>query len=155
MAIKWSKINFKLVKRLRGLAELSFNNGDYIGAFVLQVLFLEGTLVLIVKKLLDQKGVDKELSNKFSQEYPTFVSLADYFFLLTTDYDVFNKLKDLNKRRNTIIHNIFEFETFDVLQQESRKLYLESRDLEFYVLGQYLSKFLKNNPEVEKIESTN
>ncbi len=150
MAIKWNKIDFDLVKRLRGLAELSCNNGDYIGAFVLQMLFLEGTLVFIVKNLLNQKRVDKELSNKFSQGYPTFASLMDYFFLLTTNHDIFNKLRDVNKRRNKIIHNIFEFETFDALQQESRELYLESRKLEVDLIGQYLSKFLKNKKLIEK-----
>lgn len=146
MAIKWEKINFDLIKRLQILAKSSFDNGDYLGASVLQILFLEGSLSLAVGLLLEQRDLEKGFADKYSQGYQSFNSLIDFFFLLSLDKEIYSKLREINKKRNKIIHNIFEFSTFDQILQESRELYLESYNLDTLLRDKYFPK--KDNKEI-------
>ncbi|PIW91891.1 MAG: hypothetical protein CO031_01690 [Candidatus Nealsonbacteria bacterium CG_4_9_14_0_2_um_filter_37_38] len=137
MAIKWSKINQELIIRLRKSAKFLFDDGDYIGASVIEMVFLEGTLSLATRLQLLKKGTPPEKTPEFMEKYSSFVDLIKYFFLLTQDQYLYNELKDINRQRNKMIHELLEFKTFDELQQEARQVYLKAGILEKYLVDNH------------------
>jgi regulator of replication initiation timing len=143
MAIKWSKINRELIIRLRKSAKFLFDDGDYIGASVIEMVFLEGTLSLATRLQLLKKGVPLEKAPEFMERYSSFIDLIKYFFLLTQDQYLYDEIKDINRQRNKMIHELLEFKTFDELQQEARHLYLKAESLEEYLVNNYFEEKFK------------
>jgi|GEM_PF-5551385 len=72
MAIRFDKVNFDLLQLLRKEAQISFDRTDYFGALVLQMLFLEATIAVIVVGQLIDKKLDVKFHEIFYQKYPTF-----------------------------------------------------------------------------------
>lgn len=147
MAIKWSKINQELITRLRKSAKFLFDNSDYIGASVIEMVFLEGTLSLATRFQLLKKGVPLEKTPEFMEQYSSFVDLIRYFFLLSQNEYIYNELKLINQKRNKMIHELLEFKTFDELQQEARNIYLKAESLEEYLVNNYFEEKLEKRKE--------
>lgn len=136
MAINFSKINLDLAGKLRVSAQRSFDDGKYIEAFTIQMLFLEATIAFIVWNILFRKDISFEKKEDIA--FPThFSSLINYFYTLTFEKDMYQQLKNINTRRNKIIHQLLTFQTFDSLQQEARVLYISARELELQLLTKY------------------
>jgi hypothetical protein len=140
MAIRWSKINKDLIIKLRKSAKSLFDDGDYIGASVIQMLFLEATLSLTIKLQLFKKGISSERAPEFIKKYFSLSVLINYFYLLKQDKYIYNELKNINEKRNKMIHNLLEFKTFDELKQEARSVYLKAGILEKYLVDNYFGK---------------
>lgn len=141
MSINLEKINYELICRLRNLAESSFDNGDYLGALLLNFLFLEGTVTHVIAfKLAGKPNIDESTFNKFKKGAPSSAILIDYFYLLTNDLESCKKLRNINKKRNTIIHAIFEYETYDKILQEARTLTQEIKEIDKHLLNTYWPK---------------
>jgi len=152
MAIKWSKINRELIIRLRKSAKFLFDDGDYIGASVIEMVFLEGTLSLATRLQLLKKGIPPEKTPEFMEKYSSFIDLIKYFFLLTQDPYLYNELKNINHQRNKLIHELLEFKTFDELQQEARNIYLRAESLEKYLVDNYFEEKLEKKEGVLTVE---
>lgn len=145
MAIRWAKVNWDLINRLRNLSKFSFENGDYIGASVVKMLFLEATLSLATILQLKTQEVPEERISEFSENYPSFSILINYFYTISKDLYAYNELKEVNQKRNRMIHDLLTFKTFDELQQEGRTIYLKADSLEKYLID----KYFKEKPKIE------
>jgi len=123
MPIKWDKINWEATKEIMDLAVLLFRKGEYLGALVIEMLILEGTLSLVVGNLLTKKHVVDEEASEYWEKYPNFYTLINYYYLLTQEKPTYEKLKDINNRRNKIIHKLFfEFTSLSNLQKEAQSI---------------------------------
>lgn len=139
MAIKWSKVNWDLIKRLRNLAKNDFDNSDYIGASVIKMIFLEGTVNLALRIQLENKQFSRDSINNFSK-YPNFPVLIHYFYAITKNEKLYKDLQELNQKRNKLIHELYSYNSFDILLQESRDLYLQADLVEKYIIENYWPK---------------
>ncbi len=143
-----SKINYKLIGRLRNLAKTCLDNGDYLGSFLLKFILLEGTVAHIVAmRVTDKPQADNDTISKFEQSHH-FINLIDYFYLLTSDIKAYKELGELNKRRNKIVHEIFEYQTYDQILQEARELSLKIEGLDQYLLNTYWPKAKDSEPKI-------
>jgi len=140
MAVNLNKINWELLAKLRKTAKSLFDDGDYIGALAIQVLFLEGSLQFAIKFQLVKKGILLQNIPEFITKYQKIDHLINYFFLITQDQEFYEQLKYVNKNRNKIIHESLEFKNFDELQQTARTVYLKAIDIEGFLIEKYFEK---------------
>lgn len=144
MSVKIEKINHELVGELRRRSAVSFNNGDYLGAFLLRFLFLEGTLVFIVAtRLVTRPNIDGETFRKFKKAPRSFPVLVNYFYLLTDDLETRKKLLLINTKRNRLVHEAFHYDSYEKFTREMKILAEEINSIENHLLDTYVDSYLK------------
>lgn len=145
------KISSKLIEQLqlKEAIDRTFGGGEYLGSAIIQFQKVDWLLrvniaVLIV--LINPESSESVI-RRVVEEEDRFIRLVNYFDLLKPDNGLSQRLLEFNRRRNAIIHRLFEFKSFEDLQEELKRFSEEG-----FSLSNSLFKFLE--PYVQKVEAT-
>ena len=106
--MEMGKINWNLVEEAEKWATESFKQGYYFENLNIHILILEGTLrIALGKFLVEQREWKDEDAQKYVEECKTFCNLLESFWGVTGDKEMFERMDEIRKKRNKIIHNLF------------------------------------------------
>ena len=142
------KINPKIMDTLlfREAISDTFGGGGYLGSAIIKFQMVDWLLrpniLALVYPTCDSPIIEKMLE----QEY-RFPRLVEYFGLVKQDNDLLQRLSKFNERRNDIVHRLFyAFESFELLEKETKAFYKEGKELEDILRG-FLDEFLSKMME--------
>lgn len=139
---KLESANVEIMEQLRKAVNDATDRGDYLPAAIYIFQMLEGTLRMHINWLAREKNVSEENIKRISEDEIVFPRLVLYFDVLRPDNGLSERLLNLNKKRNSIIHRLF----FDFESLDSLKEFLEGfcqEGIELYKLLGGLDKYQK------------
>ncbi len=122
--------NFNIIDDLKQASLDAFGNQHYLESAIIIFQTIEFLLRMAVKGSGRGHGVSEENIKTCSDDERSFSRLVLYLDLIKPDNGLSEKLLDLNKQRNSIVHRLFyEFDSFDSLKDQVEEFCLKGARL--------------------------
>ena len=118
--------NLNIIDGLKQASLDAFKDQHYLESSIIIFQTIEFLLRLAIKGYGRPHGVSDENIKKCSDDEISFSQLVLYLDLIKPENGLGEKLLDLNKERNAIVHRLFyEFDSFDSLQDQVKEFCLK------------------------------
>lgn len=121
---KLDKLNADFAVGLRNSGIKSFEAGHYLESSIIAFQLLEVYLRMTIEGLAMASGINEKVINEISYNEQSVAKLITYLDMLYPNNHLSERLRDLNTKRNQIMHNLlFTFKSEDQLKGELKKFY--------------------------------
>ena len=123
-----AKIIVGIIEELTKNADESFKGGHYLESAIIMFQLVEYFLRLIIELFGQINRLDKDILKKIANEQ-RFFNLVIFLGMVKPDNGISEKMFKLNRKRNDIVHHLFEFKSIEALKDELIAFHEESLNL--------------------------
>ncbi|MEW6375378.1 MAG: hypothetical protein AB1502_06275 [Thermodesulfobacteriota bacterium] len=128
-------LNWDLIIELNEAANTAYGAEHYIESAAIYFQLVEVCLRVTISYMGLKAGFDSSKTEKLMREDDRFSRLVEYFHFFHANENFYKRLKEFNRKRNKIFHDLFlRFESREALTKELKEFIEEAREL-FIGLG--------------------